>query len=132
MNGIAPKLPLTLSTEDGPYTLTKTLKETVRQNFKNLMLTIPGERMMDPTFGVGLTRYLFEQDDFTLRERIRIKIDEQLRKYMPFVKIQKLSFNDPKKIDTISGNLNVLSMQIFYLIEPINQTDVLAINSDLN
>ena len=46
--------------------------------------------------------------------------------------LTKNGFNNPKKIDTISGNLNVLSMQIFYLIEPINQTDVLAINSDLN
>ena len=33
--GISVKLPLVYSSEDGPYQLTKTLPETIKQNFKN-------------------------------------------------------------------------------------------------
>ena len=58
MPGIAPKLPLQLDEVDG-YRLTKTIKETVQQNLKMIVLTSPGERIMNPDFGVGLRNYLF-------------------------------------------------------------------------
>ena len=57
----SPKLPLTSTDEDGPWGLNKTLLETTKQNFKNLLLTNPGERVMDTFFGVGLSRFLFAQ-----------------------------------------------------------------------
>ena len=53
MAGISPKLPISKNKEDG-YTLTKTYLESTQQNLKNLLLTVPGERMMDPDFGVGM------------------------------------------------------------------------------
>ena len=66
LQGISPKLPLTYSKTDGPYLLNKNLKETVKQNFKMLVLTSPGERVMVPDFGVGLRNFLFEaMDDST-------------------------------------------------------------------
>ena len=58
MAGLSPKLPIQKDPVDG-FALTKTFKEMVKQNFKNLMLTSPGERIMDPEFGVGLRRFLF-------------------------------------------------------------------------
>ena len=62
-SGISPKLPLIPDDVDGPYGLNKTLTESIKQNFRNLMLTIPGERIMIPDFGVGLPRYLFENQN---------------------------------------------------------------------
>ena len=41
--GISVALPLVYSDLDGPYRLNKNLKEVVVQNFKNLVLTSPGE-----------------------------------------------------------------------------------------
>ena len=58
--GISVKLPLSYDSEDGPYRLTKNLKENVQQNFKNLMLTNPGERVMLPNFGAGIRQLLLE------------------------------------------------------------------------
>ena len=64
--GISVQLPLSLDVNDGAYTLNKDIKQSVKQNFKNLILTAPGERIMDPAFGVGIRNYLFENsDDFT-------------------------------------------------------------------
>ena len=60
MYGISPKLPLIVDDLDGHYGLTKTIREAVKQNFKNLILTSPGERVMDQQFGVGLRSYFFD------------------------------------------------------------------------
>ena len=75
-HGISVKLPLTYNSFDGPYTLNKKTKEAVRQNFKNLVLTAPGERVMDPQFGVGMRNFLFEQ----MNDSLFTKISERIRK----------------------------------------------------
>ena len=58
--GLSPFLPLTEDNTDGPYKLNKIIPEVARQNLMMVLLTNPGEKMMDPTFGVGISRFLFE------------------------------------------------------------------------
>ena len=97
MPGITPKLPLLVDSYDGHYKLIKDYKELVKQNFKNLVLTSPGERVMDPEFGVGIRNYLFEQDDLTLRSAIQSRISQQVSRYMPFVQILETSFSSQQQ-----------------------------------
>jgi phage baseplate assembly protein W len=73
MAGISPKLPISKNKEDG-YTLTKTYLESTQQNLKNLLLTVPGERMMDPDFGVGMNRFLFENHGISTYGSILSKV----------------------------------------------------------
>ncbi len=61
-SGLSPKLPLTTSDVFGAYNLNTTFQEVAKQNLQMLVLTMPGERMMDVNFGVGLRRYLFENN----------------------------------------------------------------------
>ena len=46
--GYSPVIPLQRNAEDGFYVLTKTIAQNIQQNFKNLLLTSPGERVMIP------------------------------------------------------------------------------------
>ena len=62
--GFSPSLPLTYNKTDGPYALLKTIRDVGHQNLKMVILTNPGERVMDPLFGVGISRYLFENNTF--------------------------------------------------------------------
>ena len=55
--GLAPALPLTADEEDGHFTLLKSVLQTTEQNLKMLILTCPGERIMDINFGVGIRHY---------------------------------------------------------------------------
>ena len=57
--GLSPRFPLSFS-DSGDFSNNQTVKEMVKQNFKNLLLTVPGERIMMPDFGVGIKKYLFE------------------------------------------------------------------------
>ena len=58
MPGLSPKLPVAKDPTDG-FALTKTYNEMIKQNLMNLVLTSPGERMMDIKFGVGIRDFLF-------------------------------------------------------------------------
>ena len=100
MAGFPPKLPLTLDVDDG-YALTKDLKELAKQNFKNLVLTSPGERIMDPEFGVGIRSYLFENNSVQTQGRIDARVRSQVQKYLPYINIESIQF------DNIDVNPNV-------------------------
>ena len=120
--GISVKLPLRVSAEDGPYALTKDLISTTKQNFKNLVLTNPGEKIMDINFGVGISGLLFENYTSDVRDKMRARIVEQAAAYMPFIKIRSINFNDTE-IDS-----NKISLAINYYISPLNFEDVLSLN----
>ena len=56
MASIGVALPLTRSDIDG-FTMHKRIKDAAKQNLKMLLLTIPGERVMDPDYGVGMKKF---------------------------------------------------------------------------
>ena len=118
MAGFAPKLPLSQDSGDG-FTLIKDLESMIKQNFKMLILTIPGERVMDPGYGVGIKRYLFNNFHENTYAEIDAKIREQVKLYMPFVKIKEVLF------DSSGQDMNRLGMAIKYSIPRIGATDLL-------
>ena len=77
--GISVSLPFSFDGYSGKYKMNKTYRDVVKQNFKHLMLTSPGERVMEPTFGVGLYNFLFELNNEFTRIDIRERIFEQVR-----------------------------------------------------
>ena len=127
MAGLSPKLPLFNSELDGPYGLNKTFLETTKQNFKNLLLTIPGERLMDLNFGIGLKRYLFEPDVIFLRDEIEARIRNQLKRYLSHVILTNVSFQSALDDEESSLSNQVLSVRVVYRVLPFNENDFLDI-----
>jgi len=58
----APKLPLELDSDNNFIKIDDILQNT-RQKLKMLVMTNPGEKLMDPEFGVGIRNYLFEPEN---------------------------------------------------------------------
>tara|TARA_B100000287_G_C20544618_1_gene746049 strand:+ start:274 stop:693 length:420 start_codon:yes stop_codon:yes gene_type:complete len=116
--GIAPALPLRPDKQDGHYALTKNLSENTAQNLKHLILTSPGERMMDISFGVGLRNYVFEQNDAITREQISEAISEQVSKYLPYVNINEIIFTelDEALLSSEIEKGNTMGVRIVYNI----------------
>ncbi len=132
MIGIGPQLPLARSREHGIYTLITSYKDEVKQNFKNLLLTSPGERMMDPQFGVGIRRFLFEPRVHMIPE-IRQKIEQQVNKYMPFLVIRAIDFDTGHHDTQLLEDSNVLSVRITYDVPNINlQATIILQSEDIN
>jgi phage baseplate assembly protein W len=78
------------------FTSTFTTKEQVKYNLINLILTDPGEKILNPTFGVGLRRYLFEPEiDQDILQDI---IQTQINRNIPYVTLNDVTIqNDPDK-----------------------------------
>lgn len=129
LQGISPQLPLSYSETDGPYRLNKTLTETIRQNFKNLILTSPGERIMEPNFGVGLYNFLFEPLSGETMDKLVEKITEQKDVYMPSVNIEVIDFITSDENSNLA--YNQVQVVIQYNILPYNAKDELRITSTM-
>jgi|TARA_Y100000310_G_scaffold114691_1_gene113217 phage baseplate assembly protein W len=122
MSSLAVGLPLELGSVSG-FKMITTIKGLFKQNLKMLILTIPGERVMEPRFGVGLKTYLFENFGQDAMAQIDNKIREQVRIYMPALKIQNIVFGN-----TDPDN-NYLGIQITYSIPNIAATDLLELTT---
>jgi len=102
----------TNASADG-YQMIRGYRNLVKQNFINLMLTSPGEKIMDPLFGVGLKKYLFELRELGTDSKIEGRIYSQVRKYLAYITIRRISFSNP----SIDNRLNI---DISYFINPLN------------
>ena len=118
MSGIAVKLPVAVSDTDG-IGLTTTIVETLRQNLKTLVLTNPGERVMEPGFGVGLEKFLFERFTESTYASIQEAIVEQVKTYMPQIAIKNF------EVSTDGIDNSELRILIEYVITPLGTTDIL-------
>ena len=121
---ISPRLPLSRDFGYG-YGMNMTIKDVVRQNLTNLLLTVPGERIMDPRFGVGLKKYLFETQGALVSAHIEGKIREQVGIYMGFLGINEINITDSIEAP------NLVHLSISYTIIPLSLNDQLMIETTI-
>ena len=118
MSSFSVALPITRDSIDG-FTMIKDFQTLIRQNLKMLILTAPGERVMNPEFGVGIRNFLFQNYGSQTLNLIETRINDQVSQYMPVVNIQRVVF-DSSAIDR-----NTLGLAIQYSIPDIGITEML-------
>lgn len=116
MSNYSPSLPLTLNPANG-FTNNQTVIEVVQQNLKMLLLTSPGERIMDPNFGVGMRRFLFEQNNGQTHSQIKTKIKRQVSEYMSYIEIEDVIFAHEANNSMIKSNGLLITIKFF--ISPV-------------
>jgi len=116
MRRTSPKLPIDLKTGTIDSYDENKMEEMVKQNLKMILLTNPGERIMLPSFGVGLQRYIFELETYDeIYEELIDLIAQQVSRYLPVIKITNISASpipDEAYLRlTISYNIDFLEMK---------------------
>tara|TARA_R110002110_G_scaffold80549_1_gene209738 strand:+ start:203 stop:670 length:468 start_codon:yes stop_codon:yes gene_type:complete len=115
--GFGPILPLVRSDEDGHYALHKAAAAEIKEDFKTLLMTNPGERVMDSRFGVGIRRYLFEQNVQQTWSDIDARIRSQAKAYLPAIRINSIDFAAAD--NTEGAHENYLGIKIDFTIIPL-------------
>jgi len=100
---------------------TQTVKEQVKSNLINVLLTEAGERINEPNFGVGLKSLLFESNVNT--EELNERVNQQINIYVPEITL----------LDTVVDSIPdeyKLFIKIVYVFNLDNTTDSIQLNFD--
>ena len=101
-----------------------TTKEQVKSNLINLLLTSPGERLMNPNFGVGIRDLLFEQ--VLDKEQVKNRITDGAQVYIPEIDISNVFIK--RENNETTPEIHTVRMSIFYKILADNSVDAIEIN----
>ena len=118
MASLAVKLPLTKNSING-FTMITDFRTLIKQNFKMLLLTSPGERIMEPAYGICLRQYLFSNFDQSTFNVIEARIREQAQVFLPVIAVQEITF------DLSNADANTMHAVIKYAIPSLNVQELL-------
>jgi phage baseplate assembly protein W len=93
----SPKLPLQVDST-GNFVNISDIMVNIKQKLRFIVLTNPGEKIMDPAFGAGVKRFLFQNpkekyfnnnsgNGLNIQEQVKTSIIRQVEKYCSEVKI---------------------------------------------
>ena len=88
------KLPLGYS-DSGYFKQTKTTLQQAKYNIINLLQTIPGERLGNPTFGSNLHSILFEPMNEDFSDILEDSIRTSLETWLPYINIKNIEITMP-------------------------------------
>lgn len=81
---------LPIQITDTAFAQTYTTIEQVKSNIKNLLLTVRGERILQPEFGSGLQEILFEFNNDDYAQRVEETIEDSLEQWLPYVTVEDI------------------------------------------
>ena len=99
-------LPLDYGSQ-GFFNKTRTTLQQTRSNIRNLLLTMKGERLGNPTFGSELMKVIFEPDDGSIAEKVEAAIRAALTEWLPYVKVVDIvTTSDERNPNKINVKMN--------------------------
>lgn len=103
--------------------------EDIREAIRIIIGTNPGERVMRPDFGAGLSEFLFEPVNTTTIETLRRRVQESLIDWEPRIDVLNVTVTsqfppDATGVDANGGN--VLFIQVAYRVRATNSNQNLV------
>jgi phage baseplate assembly protein W len=74
----------------GVFELSYTTEEQALSNFKNLLMTTKGERIMQPNFGTSIRNLIFENNTRELEEFLRDEMNRDIEYWLPYITLSNL------------------------------------------
>lgn len=115
-------LPITNSNM-GMFAQSTTLLQQVKSNFKNLILTKKGERLMQPNFGCDLHTLLFENITDDTLEAAKFAVTSATDQWMPFLEVLSVNATNTNR------NSAAIDMTVVYRFRNNpNVTDTITVS----
>ena len=101
-----------------------TTKLQIKSNLMNLLMTNPGERFMNPRFGIGIRKFLFE--NIIDQEQLRSKIQDGISKYIPEVELTNLVMG--RESMKTYPEIHIFKIHLGYKVLRENLMDAIEVN----
>ena len=108
---------------EGSFQQSYTIKEQIKTNIINVLLTEKGERINNPDFGTGLKTILFENNPNA--QELEEMIGYQLSLYVPEVDVDSVEVK-------FEHDTHVLYVKLIYTFIRSNEQDSIVININQN
>lgn len=115
----------------GYFEMNYDLLEQIRDNFKCMLMTNHGERVMIPDFGANLKNITFENTKSTqLNRLVAESIYATTSKYMPYIVLDSLEINDTNFSDEQLAKDITLKIS-YHIPEITNEAQILSISVEV-
>ena len=104
----------------GVFNSTFTTKDQIKSNLVNLLLTDIGERVMNPTFGCNLKRFIFEGISEDNLELLTNSLAESISIFVPEVTVNNIRV-------VPNTDYNTIALYIDYIINISNAPDQVTV-----
>ena len=108
----------------GYFEMSEDLLTQIKSNFINLVSTMKGERMSNPTFGCDIHRVIFNHNDDDLYSEAKRTVEEAVTEWMPYIELEKF------EVDTTDADKDRYTARIYMsyrLTEQPNLSDEVLI-----
>tara|TARA_R110002096_G_scaffold302406_1_gene497324 strand:- start:253 stop:816 length:564 start_codon:yes stop_codon:yes gene_type:complete len=109
----------------GVFMSSYTTQEAVVSNLKNLILTQKGERYMQPSLGTSIKKVLFENNTSDMRDILQSTIEDDISKWLPYVKLTSLDIAS-------SSDMYSIDIKLYFKITTIGANIVINILANEN
>ena len=90
----------------GVFKSTFTTKDQIKSNLVNLLLTDVGERVMNPTFGCNLRRFLFEGITENNIDNLKEDLNNRIAVFIPEISVTDITVISNNDFNTIDLTVN--------------------------
>ena len=108
----------------GYFEMSNDLMTQVKSNFINLISTMKGERMSNPTFGCDIHKHIFNFNNDDFYGDAKDAVEAAVAEWMPFIRLQDFS------VDTTNDDRDRYTAKVYMsyiLIEQPSLTDEVMI-----
>jgi uncharacterized protein len=112
--------------EHGEIAYPASLADSVRQQLQVLISTRPGEQLMRPAYGAGLTDFLGEPDNIATRKRIYDRIQESISRWEPRINMDRLD------VSSLQNKPGWLRIELSYSLRRTGQSESFGVNLELS
>ena len=113
----------------GKFPSSYTTQQQALTNLKNLLLTYPGERYMQPTFGVRIKDRVFEPNTPELVIQLNKEIQDAINFWLPYIIIKNINI-DNRDAENILTNYLFIKLTFRVTEQGANQTITLVSNGE--
>lgn len=112
--------------------------DSIRSDLLALFLTNPGERVMLPSYGLALNKFIFEPNDPTVTEAVREAVIQAINRWEPRITVDQIEVNNSidenslSKDDLKQDMQHILSIKVkFFDPEDIQNVQELVLEVPL-
>jgi phage baseplate assembly protein W len=106
---------------NGVFTPNYQTRDAIKNNIINFLLTNPGERPANPTFGAGLRRFIFTQIQNDNLDFIKEDLQNKINQNLPNIILENIEISS-------NPNFNLINIKIFYSIPNTGINDQLELS----